>query len=187
MPPPDIHPLLIEGPLSLCPWQESDSGDLLEAVRESIASVGRWLAWCHPGYELADAQAWIAHCRESWQHGEQFAFAIRETDSHTLLGGVGLNQRNRQHRSANLGYWIRRSRQGHGIAASAGRLAAAYGFAQLELIRIDILTAPDNLASRRTAERIGARFESMARHRLWTGTHAEDAAVYGLLPADLSP
>lgn len=176
---------LVEEPLRLRPWQAQDAEDLFDAVRSSVASVGRWLPWCHAGYELADAHAWISHCQDGWSRGEHFAFPIFDLHTGELLGGAGLNQRNRQHRSANLGYWVRQSRHGEGIAARAAALVARFGFEQLGLIRIEIVVMPDNHPSRRTAEKTGARFEAIARQRLWANGQAHDAAVYGLTPTDL--
>jgi len=176
---------LVEEPLRLHPWQAQDAEDLFDAVRSSVASVGRWLPWCHAGYELADAHAWISHCQDGWSRGEHFAFPIFDLHTGELLGGAGLNQRNRQHRSANLGYWVRQSRHGEGIAARAAALVARFGFEQLGLIRIEIVVMPDNHPSRRTAEKTGARFEAIARQRLWANEQAHDAAVYGLTLADL--
>lgn len=176
---------LVEEPLRLRPWQAQDAEDLFDAARSSVPSVGRWLPWCHVGYDLAEAHAWINHCQEGWSRGEHFAFPIFDLRTGELLGGAGLNQRNRQHRSANLGYWVRQSRHGEGIAARAATLVARFGFEQLGLIRIEIVVMPDNHASRRTAEKTGAHFEAIARQRLWANGLAHDAAVYGLTPADL--
>lgn len=180
-PPPE----LTDGRLRLRPWQEGDAAALLEAARESTATVGRWLPWCHAGYGADDAAAWIACCRAGWHTGELHAFAIFEARSGQLLGGAGLNQHNLAHRSANLGYWLRQSRQGKGLAAPAATLAARFGFEQLGLVRIEIVILADNHASQRTAERVGARFEALARQRLWAGGQAHDARVYGLIPTDL--
>jgi RimJ/RimL family protein N-acetyltransferase len=66
-------------------------------------------------------------------------------------------------------------------------MAARFGFQRLGLVRIEIVALPDNQASRRTAEQAGARFECIARHRLWERDRARDAAVYALVPADLTP
>lgn len=176
---------LADGRLYLRPWQASDAAALFAAARESIGSVGRWLPWCHDGYRLEDAVAWIAHCRSGWHAGAHFAFPIFDAGSGDLLGGIGLNQYHRLHRSANLGYWIRQSRQQQGIAVAAAALVAAFGFEQLGLIRIEIVALPDNQPSRRTAEKIGARFEAIARRRLWANGQAHDAAVYGLIRDDL--
>ncbi|MGN6280830.1 GNAT family N-acetyltransferase [Frateuria sp.] len=181
--PADTH--LAEGPLLLRPWQPEDAPALHTAVQESLETVGRWLPWCHAGYDLDEARAWIRHCREGWAGDEHFAFWVFERDSGALLGSVGLSQRNLVHRSASLGYWVRQSRQGQGVARQAARVAAHFGFDRLRLVRIEIVALPDNHASRRTAEQAGARFEVIARHRLWVRDRAMDAAVYSLVPADL--
>lgn len=175
---------LAEGPLLLRPWRPGDAPALHAAVQESLESVGRWLPWCHAGYDLAAAQAWIGHCRATWADGEHFAFGVFARHDGALLGSVGLNQLNRLHRSAALGYWVRQSRQGEGIAWQAARHAAGFGFETLGLVRIEVVVLPDNHASRRTAERAGARFEAIARHRLWMRDEARDAAVYALVPSD---
>ena len=177
---------LCDGALRLRPWQPQDADALLDAVRSSLDSVGRWLPWCHAGYGKAEAEAWITHCRESWESGQQFAFGVFDAASGEVLGGVGLNQLDRQHRSANLGYWIRQSHQGEGRAARAAALVARFGFGPLGLIRIEVVALPENRASRRTAEKLGARFEAVARQRLWAWGEARDAAVYGLVPGDLA-
>ncbi|GAB3788324.1 GNAT family N-acetyltransferase [Dyella agri] len=180
-----VTPALADGRLLLRPWRSADAAELHDAVRESVASVGRWLPWCNADYGLERAEAWVAQCQDHWRTGEQFAFAVRDAASDELLGGCGLNQINAMHRSANLGYWVRASRQGQGVAAAAARLVARFGFAELGLIRIEVITLPDNQASRRVAAKLGATFEGMARQRLWAWDRAHDAAVYALIPADL--
>lgn len=181
------HPIdaLSDGRLLLRPWQQSDAALLVEAVRESTTSVGRWLPWCHADYGLADATAWVAHCRAAWANGEHFAFPVFDAASGQLLGGAGLNRRDKRHRSANLGYWVRESCQQRGVAVAAARLVARFGFRQLGLARIEIVILPDNLASHAVAKRLGAKFEAIARQRLWVDDQTRDAAVYGWIPRDL--
>jgi ribosomal-protein-serine acetyltransferase len=180
------HVELVDASLQLRAWQPRDAADLFEAAHSSVASVGRWLPWCHAGYGVADANDWIDHCQRGWADNEHFAFAVFDRATGELVGSVGLNQRNRQERSANLGYWVRQSRQGQGIATCAARLVAGFGFGQLALIRIEIVARPENHPSRRTAEKVGARFEAIARHRMWADGRTHDGAVYGLIAADLA-
>lgn len=176
---------MIDGSLLLRPWHEGDAAGLVEAVSESLATVGCWLPWCRDGYDSAKADAWIVHCREGWQRGDHFAFGVFDRSTGVVLGSAGMNQCNTGHRSANLGYWVRYSRQREGIAGRAGRMVARFGFEQLALVRIEIVALPDNVASRHTAECIGARFEAIARHRLMDDGQPRDGAVYALLPSDL--
>ncbi|MBV8158937.1 MAG: GNAT family N-acetyltransferase [Dyella sp.] len=170
--------------LQLRLWQPSHADALYEAARESIATVGRWLPWCHAGYTREYAASWIQRCRSASEGGEPCAFGIFD-DEEMLLGGVALNRFDPQQRSANLGYWVREQAQGRGVASRAVRRLATFGFETLGLCRIEIVAAVENVASRRCAEKAGARFEGIGRHRLVIGTTPVDAAVYGLLPSDL--
>ncbi len=178
---------LRDGALVLRPYRLEDAAQLYAAAHESIESVGRWLPWCHAGYTEADSLAWINYCASAWADGSQYTFAIFDQPSECLLGAAGLSQRNRTHNFAGLGYWIRSSAQGRGIAARAGRVLAKFGFAQIQLGRVEILAAAENVPSRRTALNIGARFEGIARNRLRIpgDARAVDAAVYALIPSDI--
>ena len=187
MPAETVPPIELNGKgLHLRRWQSRDARALCDAAQSSLSTVGRWLPWCHASYSLDDARAWVAYCEQGWANAEDFAFAVFDDRNGELLGGVGLNQRNPMHRSANLGYWVRQSRQGEGIAARAASLVARFGFEQLGLIRIEIVTLPDNGASRRTAENIGATFETLARHRLWVRGQPMDGVVHALIRADMT-
>lgn len=167
------------------PWHTQNPAQLRDAVQESLVSVGRWQPWCHAGYDLEEATAWIEHCRQGWLSGADFSLAVCDASSGELVGGIGMNQLNRQHRSANMGYWMRASRQGQGLTTRAAALLAQFGFETMQLIRIEIVAEPDNLPSRRVAEKLGAEFEAIARQRLWIHDQPRDAAVYALLPGDL--
>jgi RimJ/RimL family protein N-acetyltransferase len=179
---PDSIELRGDG-LLLRPYRPEDSHALAAAVRESAESVGAWLPWCRTDYSEAEAGAWISHCGEGWRSGEHFAFAAFDAITAQFLGSAGLNQRNRPHNFMNLGYWVRTSRQGNAVAVRAARLVAAFGFGQVGLTRIEIVTALDNRASRRVAEKSGAAFEAVARNRIVDRGNAVDAAVYALVPA----
>lgn len=172
--------------LVLRAYRPEDAPALHVGVRESVDSVGRWLPWCHADYSEADSAAWIAHCAEAWVRGDQYTFAIFDIAGAEFLGAVGLSQRNRAHNFAGIGYWIRESARGRGLASRAGRVVAAFGFEEIKLTRIEILAAVGNRASRRTAENIGANFEGIARNRLLTPSGLVDAAVYALIPQDHS-
>lgn len=174
------------GSLRVRPWQPEDADALFAAASESIQTVGSWLPWCREGYAREDSVAWIAHAQASWQLEELFAFAIVDENDGSVAGGVGLNQFNRQHRSANLGYWVRQSRQGQGIAPRAVPAVARFGFETLGLVRVEIVAAEDNQPSRRCAEKAGAHFEGIGRRRLVIGEEVLDAAVYSLIREDLA-
>jgi RimJ/RimL family protein N-acetyltransferase len=142
------------------------------------------MPWCHEGFTLDDSLAWARKTQRSWQDGEAFEFAIFDRQG-GYVGGAGVNQIHALHNYANLGYWIRESRQRQGFAAEAVRAAAAFGFGPLNLTRIEIVAAEGNGPSRRVALKAGALFEGMARNRLVIHGVPRDSAVYSLVPDDL--
>ncbi len=161
----------------LRPWRRGDIHALYQAVRESIGTVGRWLPWCHERYARSDSEAWIERCLSVWAAGEEFPFAIFDTDGSRVLGGVGLNKFDRYRRMANLGYWVRASAERQGIATQAVRRISTFGF-DLGFAQFEIVAASDNIASRRVAEKSGARFQRIERGRIHFRERKLDAAVY---------
>lgn len=166
------------------PHAADDIAPMFAAIVESMATVGRWMSWCPPDYSLQDATAWYQRSAQAWAAEGDREFGIFDAASGEVLGSVGINQINRLNLFGNMGYWVRTSCERRGIASTAARLAASFAFANLGLVRIEIVILPDNLPSRRVAEKIGARFECIARSRLQFKGETRDAAVYSLVRDD---
>ena len=156
---------------------------LYEAARESIADAYPWLPWCHPEYSVSDAQGWVDSRDEAWDAGESFEFVI-ENDSAQFLGGCGLNQISTAHRWANLGYWVRTSAAGRGVATQAVQLLEDWAFRETQLDRLEIVSSVLNHGSIRVAEKSGAVREGFARERLLLHDKRHDAVVFSLLRTD---
>src|SRR6266851_1349603 len=169
---------LTDGSILVRTYREADAPLLYEAVRESIPEVSLWLPWCHEKYSIEESRQFIAAREVASQGDEWYSFAVFEKDSRRFLGGVGLNFINRVHQIANLGYWVRTSAAGRGVATKATRLAARFGFEQMGLQRIEILAAVPNIASQRVAEKAGAVREGVLRKRLLVRGESQDAVLY---------
>lgn len=159
---------------------------LLEAARAACSpDFTRFAPWCHPAYSLADSELFIAQCEAGWQDGSAFNFALLDAETGELCGGIGLNQPNRAHGCYNLGYWVRPSRQGQGLARLATRHLVRAVFADLPNVhRLEILTLPENLASQRAALAAGATHEGLLRQRLRMGAKQLDAMLFSLVRTD---
>ncbi|MDX6384345.1 MAG: hypothetical protein QOK48_1918 [Blastocatellia bacterium] len=176
---------LTENSILIRPFRAGDEDALYEAVRESVAEVSAWLPWCHQDYSIEESREFITSREIASQGGEWYSFGIFEKESGRFLGGVGINFINRVHRLANLGYWVRTSAAGNGVATTATRLAARFAFEQVGLQRIEIVAAVNNIASQRVAEKAGAKREGVLRRRLWFRGQSLDAVLFSLVPEDL--
>ena len=162
------------------PYKASDAEALWEAARESVPEVFTWLPWCHPSYSLAEAAEWASSRARLAAEGREFSFAIVEADGR-FLGGCGVNQINWLHKFGNLGYWVRTSATGRGVASEAVRQMATFAFANTDLMRLEIVCAVENRRSQRVAERAGATREGVLRNRLRLHDRSVDAVMYSLI------
>lgn len=181
---PEIE--LIDGDILVRPLRPDDVRPLYEAARESIPEVSPWLPWCHENYAIEETEAFIASRARAGADDEWYSFGIFDRQSGRFLGGVGLNFINRVHQMANLGYWVRTSAAGNGIAAKGARLVAQFGFEQLGLQRIEIIAAVPNVGSQRVAEKVGAKREGVLRRRLLIHGTPRDAVMFSLVREDLN-
>jgi ribosomal-protein-serine acetyltransferase len=168
-------------------YRPGDVQPLFEAVSESIVDLSAWMSWCHPDYSIKDSSNFVNSRDADWEKGEHYSFVIQDQTEERFLGSVGINFVNRVHNFANLGYWIRSSCAGRGLATAAVRLAARFGLEELKLQRLEIVTAVGNLASQRVAEKAGAVREGVLRNRLLMQGKPQNAVMHSLTVENLKP
>jgi RimJ/RimL family protein N-acetyltransferase len=103
------------------------------------------------------------------------------------LGLISLRVAERDPGLAAIGYWLRAEARGRGAATAAVQLVARWAFTELGVQRLELTSAPENVASHRVAERAGFTREGVLRGLVATkdsGRH--DAVMFSLLSADLA-
>jgi len=161
-------------------YQQRDAEEMHAAALESVPEVYPWMAWCHRRYSLGEARQWVAIQEKLAKQGMAYEFVILG-EGGRFLGGCGINQISTANRFANLGYWVRTSATGRGVAPAAARLVAEYAFRETDLIRLEIVCAAANTRSQRVAEKVGAVREGVLRSRLMLPTGPSDAVMYSLV------
>jgi ribosomal-protein-serine acetyltransferase len=162
--------------------EDTDMPALIDAVRESVESVGRWMPWCTPAYAEVEARNWIELCRVNQAAGSAYDFGIFDESSSLFLGAAGFNPINKERRFCNLGYWVRQSRQRQRIAFRSVNMLAGYAFETLGLHRVEIVVAIGNAASEAVALKSGATAECVARNRLFIHGTPVPATVFSIVP-----
>ncbi len=172
--------------VSIRPYRIEDSEEVWEAALESVLEAHPFMPWCHSGLTLEDQQAWIQAQIMDLEQGTAYEFAITSGDGR-YLGGCGLNQIDAVNQRANLGYWVRSSETGRGIATAAVRQLVEWAFKHTDLVRLEVLVSTRNAASLRVAEKAGAVREGIARRRLLLHGAWHDAMVFSFVRDGLSP
>jgi RimJ/RimL family protein N-acetyltransferase len=157
---PDLRFELSDGTTVIRAYEPGIELAVFEAARESVKEIGPAMRTWQEGATHEVAAAHVAESIRAWHTGTWYDFAISRVGSGgVFLGRVGLD-RIRGH-TANVGYWVRSSETGQGIATAAVRLIARFGFEDLGLRRLELLIAVDNLASQRVAEKVGATYQGV--------------------------
>lgn len=165
---------------------ESDFIPLLfeAAIESKGGDFSYWMPWCHENYSIAESKDFIAKTQENWKDSTQFGYAIFDGETEKFLGGVGLNQPNENHKFYNLGYWVRTSEHNRGIASEAARALAKTAFEDLEINRVEIIAAVENIPSQKAAEKSGAAREGILRKRVVISGRIHDAVMFSFVRED---
>lgn len=130
------------------------------------------------GAPRATGDSWTSFLRNvgHWRMLGYGAWAVEDKASRRFIGGVGFNERKRDHGDAlsglpELGWMYARSAAGNGYATEALCAALEWGRAHFGPVRVIAITAPENIASIRVAEKCGfqefQRALSMGRERMF--------------------
>jgi ribosomal-protein-serine acetyltransferase len=162
------------------PCRIEDAQAMYAAVRESLPELIRWMPWCHSDYSLSEAKSWLRTQVQAFNERRWFEFAIVDPVGR-YLGQCGLNQIDEANRRCNLGYWVRSSATGQGVAVRSVHMMRDWAFEHTHLARIEIVIAIGNHRSVRVAEKSGAHHEGVLRQRLLLHGVQEDAMMFSLV------
>jgi RimJ/RimL family protein N-acetyltransferase len=138
-------------------YRPADAEAVWHAIEESRPSLARWVPDIARRQTPAEVRAGLEFLASQRERGQGLVFGLWERASGGFLGEVGLYQLDWDRRSAEVGYWLRETARGRGYAAEALELVCGQARGSLELRHVEAHIAPDNVASRRVAERQGFR------------------------------
>jgi RimJ/RimL family protein N-acetyltransferase len=172
-----------DGRVLLRHWRDEDVPQIVAGFGHPSVLARSW-ALARP-YTTADARDYLAADRTGRRAGDEIGFAIADPSGpERVFGGGSLYDIDRDQRRAAIGYWLAPAARGHGYATAAVMLGAGWALdGGLGLGRLEITCAPDNLPSRRVAERAGFTFEAHLRSHLVFRGERRDTLVFGRLPA----
>jgi RimJ/RimL family protein N-acetyltransferase len=117
--------------------------------------------------------------------GEALQLAIADAARDELIGTIALLRFDWPDRRCEIGYWVAPWARGRGVATRAVRLLAPWALRNVDLARLTLTAAVENVASQRVAERCGFVREGVLRAYERAHGTARDLVVYSLLPSDL--
>ena len=107
-------------------------------------------------FSRQEVAEWIERNRRRYRKDGHSLWAMILKSSGELIGDCGLATQNVEGQSEiEIGYHVRRDLWKQGFATEAARACRDYGFSQLKAPRLISLIRPENIPSRRVAEKNG--------------------------------
>ena len=132
-----------------------------------------------PGF----ARTWLERYAEARTDGSRDAFAIVD-DGGQFLGLALAPQIDRQTRTAELGYVVAPAARGRGVATEALRQLTEWAFAELGMLRLELMISVENAGSKKVAERCGYVHEGVLRSAYVKQDLREDTEIWSRLATD---
>lgn len=142
---------------------EQDAPDLGLLMRDPRVASTTWAAAGEPSErEVAD---WLEDALAHWREHRFGLWLLRDRATGAMVGRGGLQHTAVDgHDEVEIAWAIVPERWGEGLATELARNAVEIGFGRLGLQQLVVLTLPDNLASRRVAEKAGFALAGETEH-----------------------
>jgi RimJ/RimL family protein N-acetyltransferase len=169
-----INPVLLDLPASLeterlllRPPQSGDGLQVLEAVKESLPELRRFLAsmpWAAGEQTPESSETYCRTAQANFLARKDLPFLLFEKRTGELVGAAGLHRMVWETPKAEVGFWGRTSRAGHGFVGEAVLALTRYAFSHLRAVRVELITDEENRRARKLAERCEFRLEGILRN-----------------------
>ncbi len=158
-------PTLSTSHLILRALRLTDLDDLYEYA--SDPEIDQYVPWEH--YKnIEETRENLNEFLEEYEKDGLGAWGIEHRSDKKLIGIINTSIPHRINRRVELGYTISRAYWGQGFATEAVKALIDFGFDKINLVRIEAVVLPENLASVRVLEKSGMRFEGILHsYQIW--------------------
>jgi RimJ/RimL family protein N-acetyltransferase len=170
--------------LLLRPYKRADAPLLKDAVDSSLEHLREFMNWAWFAPEpLGVIEERMEEFGRAFDREERWIYAMFARDGSELLGGAGLHRRVGPE-ALEIGYWLRASRVGRGLATEAAAALTRVALECCHAVRVEIHIDPANAASLAIPARLGYVLDATLRRRLppiRDGEERRDAMVFSIL------
>ncbi|MAS87290.1 MAG: GNAT family N-acetyltransferase [Micavibrio sp.] len=197
-----INPILVDVPMPITtdrliirPTQAGDGKAISEAKRESWKELQQWMEWAQGDVSKVSDEADEILMREKaaeFLKRDELMLLAFDKASGKLVASTGLHRIKWNIRRFEIGYWVRSSETGKGIASEITNALTRYAFGALAANSVYIGHAEGNYASQRVIEKLGfvkeghTKMDSTAGPRITNSLHYARYNTDGLPDLDIS-
>jgi ribosomal-protein-serine acetyltransferase len=174
-----IFPIQLADGIELRPLCDQDADPMFSLISANRDHLDRWLRWSGRVQTVEHVHALINRFAEKYALGDGFHAGLWLEGQ--LAGGIVCHYIDEEDSNTEIGYWLGAAFTGKGLITRACREVISQLFERVNLRRIEIIAAVNNVPSRAVAERLGFQFEGVKRESIKIGSEYRDHALYSLL------
>ena len=166
-------------------FELTDAEHIFKAIDSQREYLGEWLPFVEFTKSVKDSLDYVNSVVTMPEECKERQFAIFCGDD--FAGLAGFKGTDRLNRKSEIGYWLREEFQHRGIMTESVRALIKFGFSELDLNRIQIKCAPENVKSRKIPQRLGFTLEGIERDSEFVKEGLfRDAEVWSLIKKDVT-
>lgn len=175
--------LKIDETLQLDLVKLSDAQEIFNIIDSQREYLGEWLPFVPFIKEVADEEKFIQSNLETLEQTQEYVFCIRKGGS--LVGLISFIKTDKTNQKTEIGYWLSKDYQKQGIVTKPVQRLCKFAFNELNINRIQIRCAVENLPSKSIPKRLNFVFEGVERQGERASENVfRDLEVYSKLKKD---
>lgn len=157
-----------------------DAELVFNTINNEREYLGVWLPFVEDTRDISYTKAFIEN--SAVLNSANLTFTIFYQNH--FAGLIGFKDTDFDNKKTEIGYWLSESFQHKGIITRSCKALINYAFDKMDMNRIQIKAAEENLKSRNVAERLGFTCEGIERDGELHSRGFVDLVIYSLLKAE---
>ncbi|MGM9925313.1 MAG: GNAT family N-acetyltransferase [Bacillus sp. (in: firmicutes)] len=146
----------------------------------SDPAVSQHVTW-DPHHSLTDTKGYIHSILQQYEMHRLAPWGIQSKESNKLIGTIEFVSWQPLHKTAEIGYVLSQAYWNQGIITEAAQSVIAFGFKEMNTVRIQARCLTENIGSQKVMEKTGMTFEGTIRKGLFVKGKHRDIHIYSIL------
>ena len=169
---------IIDNELSIALVEENFASHYAEISQSQNEYLSQWLAWPPHCKTAQDFRIFIQRSLHDYAEGKSMTCAIVYQGN--VVGNCSFNTIDHSTKKVTVGYWLSETKQGKGIVTRVVQKLIEIAFEELDMEKIEISAATENMSSRKVCERLQFTLEGIITRNENLNGRIIDHAIYGL-------
>lgn len=158
-----MNNIIISENIKLKPLAETDAQDIFQTIDNEREYLGKWLPFVAFTKTVDDTLDFIRTNKNTPDENREIIFCIYFREKFAGLVGLKFAGEDKNNKRTEVGYWLSEKQQKQGIITQSVRKLIEYAFTELNLNRVQIRCATENIPSKNVPKRLGFVFEGIER------------------------